>query len=311
MKKTFKIIGIILLVVVAVSVIAIVVASKKQFVPEEYENAVKTGGEIEKHYLQTGTYDVSYKEYPLLQGFKKFEIYYPSELESKNAKYPLVVMCNGSGLPASKYSNLFKHMASWGFVVIGTEEEYDWNGFSAEMCIRFLLSIDGKQTLGEKNESNPFYHKIDFDRVGITGHSQGGVGVFNAISVQEHSSIYKAAVALSPTKTELAENLYWHYDVSEIQTPVFLLSGTDEAGFIEPDTLKAIYDSFPENTNRVMATRDNAEHNEMLYFSDGYVTAWFMYYLQGDEEAGKAFSGENAEIKNNELHKNQKIDMAP
>lgn len=310
MKKAFKIIGIILLVIVAVLVILIVVASKKQFVPEGYENTVKTGGKIEKYYLQKGTYDVSYKEYPLLQGFTKFEIYYPSELVSKNKKYPLVVMCNGSGLPASKYPNLFKHLASWGFVVIGTEEEYDWSGFSAEMCIRFLLDIDGKQTLGDKDEGNPFYQKIDFNRVGITGHSQGGVGVFNAISVQEHSSIYKAAVALSPTKTELAENLYWHYDVSGIQIPIFLLSGTDEAGFIEPDTLKAIYDSFPEDTNRVMATRNSAEHNDMLYFSDGYVTAWFMWQLQGDEEAAKAFIGGNPEVLNNSLYQNQKINMA-
>ena len=34
--------------------------------------------------------------------------------------------------------------------------------------------------------------------------------------------------------------------------------------------------------------------------ADGYMTAWFMYWLQGDEEAGKAFFGENAEIKTNE-----------
>lgn len=305
MKKVFKSIGIVLIIIVAALVIIVMRVATKQFVPDNYENIVETGGDIEHRYLQYGAYDISYKEYPLLQSFKKFEIYYPSELEMTDAKYPLIVVCNGSGLPASKYPNLFKHLASWGFIVIGTEEKYAWNGFGAEMSIRFLLDIDGKQTLGNNNEVNPFYHKIDFDRIGITGHSQGGVGVFNALSTQEHGSIYKAAVALSPTKTELADNLYWHYDVSEITTPTLLLSGTDETGFIEPDTLKKIYDSFPEETFRVMATRNNAEHNDMLYFSDGYVTAWFMWQLQGDTQAALAFKGSSAEILSNDLYSNQ------
>lgn len=37
----------------------------------------------------------------------------------------------------------------------------------------------------------------------------------------------------------------------------------------------------------------------MLYYGDGYVTAWFMYYLKDDTEAGKAFFEEQAEIKAN------------
>lgn len=44
----------------------------------------------------------------------------------------------------------------------------------------------------------------------------------------------------------------------------------------------------------------------MLYFADGYVTAWFMYWLQGDESAGEAFFGENAELMKNEWYQDQK-----
>ena len=32
------------------------------------------------------------------------------------------------------------------------------------------------------------------------------------------------------------------------------------------------------------------------------MTAWFMYWLQNDTEAGKAFFGENAEINSNSLY---------
>ena len=63
------------------------------------------------------------------------------------------------------------------------------------------------------------------DSVGITGHSQGGVGVFNAITVQEHSEIFRAAVSLSPTNKELADALEWNYDAAKINTPILLISG--------------------------------------------------------------------------------------
>lgn len=32
------------------------------------------------------------------------------------------------------------------------------------------------------------------------------------------------------------------------------------------------------------------------------MTAWFMYYLKDDTEAGNAFFGENAEIRSNALY---------
>lgn len=53
---------------------------------------------------------------------KNFYIYYPSELETKDKKYPVVVMLNGTGVLPSKYTTLFKHLASWGFVVIGNDD---------------------------------------------------------------------------------------------------------------------------------------------------------------------------------------------
>ena len=45
----------------------------------------------------------------------------------------------------------------------------------------------------------------------------------------------------------------------------------------------------------------------MLYSANGYVTAWFMWHLQGDEEASKAFVRDNAEILGNKLYQDQRI----
>ena len=44
----------------------------------------------------------------------------------------------------------------------------------------------------------------------------------------------------------------------------------------------------------------------MLYCADGYVTAWFMWQLQGDEYAAGAFTGDEPEIMKNRLYQDQK-----
>ena len=58
-----------------------------------------------------------------------------------------------------------------------------------------------------------------------------------------------------------------------------------------------------------MMRRIGAEHGQMLYSADGYVTAWFMWQLQDNEEASKVFTGDNPEIMQNELYQDQKINF--
>ena len=62
-------------------------------------------------------------------------------------------------------------------------------------------------------------------------------------------------------------------------------------------------------SSKVMAIKKEQNHGEMLYSSDGYVTAWFMWQLQGDEEAAKAFIGDAPEIMHNVLYQDQQTDI--
>ncbi len=50
---------------------------------------------------------------------------------------------------------------------------------------------------------------------------------------------------------------------------------------------------------KVRARVTGAEHGEMQVRTDGYMTAWMRCHLQGGQEAGKVFLGENAEILGN------------
>ena len=304
-KKILIIVGILILLLIIFVILFLVLAMFAKAVPKNYTEKVQAGGKIEEKYLAMGKYDVSYMEIPALSSFKKYEIYYPKELENNNKKYSVVIFVNGTGVKASAYKPLLQHLSSWGFIAIGTEEEYAWNGFSAEMSIRLIKKLYENKTYA--NKDNPFYNKIDLENVGITGHSQGGVGVFNAITNTENSGIYKCAVALSPTNKELAKSLEWDYDTTKINIPILLMSSTgngDENLVINKNGLESIYNDV--NATKIMARRTNADHGDMLYSADGYVTAWFMYYLQGDETAKEMFN----EIKNNKLYQDQKLNIS-
>lgn len=268
-------------------------------VPEDYTSTVKTGGELEAKYMAMGSHEVSYMESAAMMSFKKYEVFYPSDISSMSGSLPAVVFVNGTGVAGSKYQALQKHLASWGFITIATEEEYAWNGFSAEMCVRYLelLNLVGAEVDGEKNV---FQGKIDLDRIGITGHSQGGFGVVNAITGHRHADSYKAAVILSCGDTTWSL-FQWEADATKIAAPTLIFSstGNGDASIASLESIQKLYGNIPDDVTKLLARRNEGDHGEMLYYGDGYVTAWFMYYLNGDEKAGEAFFGKDAEILSN------------
>lgn len=234
MEKALKIIGIIVLVLIVGIIILLKFLESRPAVPANYTQDTETGGSIEAKYMATGGHEVSTYEEPALQGFSKYTIYYPTELETADEKYPVIVVCNGSGTPISKYLSIPEHFASWGFIVIGTEEEYDWSGFSA---------------------------------------------------------------------------VEWEYDATLVDIPILLIAGAGAGDdwVITGEQLQNIYSDI--DSNKVMLRRKDTSHNETLYAANGYVAAWFMWHLQGDDEAAKAFAGSNAEIYVNSLYQDQHTNL--
>ena len=236
-----------------------------------------------------------------MQNFKLYKIWYPTDIETSNKKYPVVIFSNGTGVKASKYSTLLEHLASWGFIVMGTEEEYSWNGFSSEMCLKLIIKLNNTKE-SPYLENNPFYEKVDLDNIGISGHSQGGVGTINAVTNMEHGNMYKAIYSASMPNKDLASILEWDYTAREINIPTLLVAGTgdfDSKTVLSLEQMKSIYNDIPETAIKLMSRRKNVDHGDMLYYGDGYMTAWFMWLLKGDEEASRAFIGGDAEILNN------------
>ena len=57
------------------------------------------------------------------------------------------------GVKISDYASVLKHLVSGGFIAIGTEEEHSFNGFSAEMCLRYLERLDKMSQLPDGKEN--------------------------------------------------------------------------------------------------------------------------------------------------------------
>lgn len=299
MLKIIKYVAIFSIIVIILLVIALIYLSKQPAIPKKYYEEQETGGPIEGKYARLGEYEVTSKEYDAGKENNKqrhFKIWYPVEI----GEYPLVVMVNGTGIPYQKYEEIFEHLASWGFVVIGNDYEKSWDGKSASLSLDFAL------------ENEEISKMIDINRIAIGGHSQGGEGTFNAVLEQENGNLYKVIFSLSPTNNNLAVALEWGYDLdkdspygydlSKVTIPTLMLAGTgdfDAETVIPLEELTNNFETIPSEIPKVAARRKNTEHGDMLWRSDAYVTAWLMYYMYGDEEAGKAFFGENAELSHN------------
>lgn len=310
MKKVLKIIGIIFLIIVIAIVVLLVIGSKMQSAPKEYWKKISSSSDIEKKYNELGKYEVEKKEYEAPKDDRDendnhFVVWYPKE----EGNYPLVVMVNGTGVPCNKYEAVFKHFASWGYVVIGNDYGTNWDGKHPSETLDFALSTE------------EIANMIDTNRIAIGGHSQGGMGTFNAVNEYENGNKYKALFAISPTNNELAISLKWGFDLdtynayayqlSKIKIPTMIIAGTGKFDSETVCPLKQMETAYNElNVDKVMFRRSNdIDHGNMLYESNGYIIAWLDYYLKDVKENEKVFFGENAEIKSNNRYQDFKSEL--
>lgn len=295
-----KIIGIVFLVTVVLIVILFIYVSFQPAVPKKYWGNIDSEASIEKKYNQLGSYEIEKKEYeaPKDERDKKdnhFVVWYPKE----KGIYPLIVMVNGTGVPCNKYEDVFKHFASWGYVVIGNDYGTNWDGLHSSESLDFALN------------TKEIADMIDKDRIAIGGHSQGGMGAFNAINEYDNGKYYKVLFSLSPTHRDLGLALKWGFDLDSdnayaykldtIKIPTMLIAGTGKFDSDTVSPLSEMQKAYNElNVDKVMMRRsDNIDHGAMLYEANSYVIAWLDYYLKNVKENEKAFFGSKAEIFNN------------
>lgn len=222
----------------------------------------------------------------------KYRIYYPEEMRNSNEKFPVIIAVNGINEPAYHYCHVFEHLASWGFIVVGNYDIDSWRGYSAHANLELLLQLNQK-------EGNVFYKKVDTDNIGILGHSEGGVGAINAATKYKNSNRFKTIYTASIPSQFIARFMSWNYDVSKLTIPYCMVQGTKplDSRLISPHhSAKKNYHKVSDNVFKMKARCYNGTHNDTLRTMWDCYTAWFLWHLQGSEEAKQIFYGENAAI---------------
>ena len=262
---------------------------------ENYFTAIEQAGELEKKYAPYGEYEVKEIVKKNVTGkaeITAYKIWYPAALEKENKKYPAVVCLNGSNTTYADCEPIYKHLASWGFIVIGNNQTQAISGKSGLDCVEVLQEL-------EQDATSPLYRKVDLEKIGIQGGSQGGSGAIHAATSDDPSNIFASLLTLSAASSgRLGEE--WIYDMSGLSIPCFMLSGTGiwDNGIVT--SLSSLQECFAACKGETyIARRKGYDHEEMLQAADSYVVAWFLYTLKGDEEAAKVFTGDQAELFNN------------
>ncbi len=321
-KKVMKWILIVIAALIGLVIVGVtLLVAISNYKGANYWKFAEPKGMIETKYTGMGKHEVSLAEFDAPDTvWEKYEIWYPSNLEQSDQAYPVVVIANGTGMKASKQSAIYEHLASWGFIVAGNEDEHSRTGASSAATLDFILSLN-------EDPQSIFYDRVDTENIGIVGHSQGGVGAINAVTQQKNGNLYKAICAQSTTSSAVAYALNrldgelgggWNCNTSTLSIPAFMVAGTGsaDAGNVEENRLELAegetqgicplwwlqecFDAMPDTVPKVIGRLSGKDHGDIPFSADGYMTAWFMYWLQDDEAAGKAFFGADAEIGANE-----------
>jgi hypothetical protein len=273
-------------------------------------------GEIEKKYYASGPWKdvtVARTDKPCDSEGNRCILVYPTNLGANGFKHPIVAYGNGTNAHPTEAAYFLKHLASWGFAVIGSEDKHTLQGTTILDSVKFLIAANS-------DPGSIFLNKLDVGQIGVAGYSQGAFGAISAM-IKSPGSI-KTVIAIALPKKSWCNPACPDPDVRNLtQGSIFFVTGSDDpiAPPMQPpgspgeQSIEAYYKAVPDGLMKVKGTLSGASHNDISGQPDcaappgsgcvigvhgylGYPTAWLMYRLQGDSYARGAFVQETGEM---------------
>lgn len=105
-----------------------------------------------------------------------YTIYYPGNMP-EGEKFPLITWANGTCAMPEGYGTLLRYIASHGYIVVAANSRYTQSGTPLPQIkgIDFMLAANADAT-------SKYYKRIDTDKIGAAGHSQGSAATVTAAS---------------------------------------------------------------------------------------------------------------------------------
>lgn len=228
--------------------------------------ALNTGGGETPfdQYAETGPHAVTSED-----AGSECTVYRPTQLQGN---HPVILWGNGTGANTSIYNGGLEHWASWGYVVVAANTTMSGTGEEMLACL-------------DEISSSSMSAQLNLNRVGTSGHSQGGSG--SLMSGQDER--ITATAPLQPYIQGLG-----HDSSSQDQQsgPMLLLSGSTDFLAGPEGNQAPVFER--TNVPVFWANSEGTSHfNPLGSFGvyRGITTAWFEFQLKGDSEAADIFTG--------------------
>ncbi|MBF6329453.1 alpha/beta hydrolase [Nocardia transvalensis] len=235
-----------------------------------------------------------------------YDVWYPTDLGAHGVHHPIITWGNGTNAVPSQYDYLLRHLASWGFVVIATENRNTGSGADIAGAVRFLIEQAA-------DPSSIFHDRLNTEAVGAMGHSQGATGVLNAM-IGSGGAI-KTAVATELPAQAFCGSPERCTDTHRLSSgSVLFVNGSSDALISPSEQLpglpglqsnRAYYEATPASVTKAWGTLNGPNHNDIqgqpdcaqaskpcttgVYGYLGYPTAWLVARLWGCGAAGQGF----------------------
>lgn len=199
-----------------------------------------------------------------------------------NAKHPVVIWGPGGGTPPKDYLGLMTRMASHGFVVVGIR-------VSTGDHVLMSAAIDWLEDQNE-DQNSPMYDRLILDRVGVFGHSMGGLS-------SEATALKDDRVA-----TALLNNSgsFEHDALVNVSMPVGIIYG--ERGDERPNSEGDYKNATGPCWISMMA---GGGHGSGPWDGAGANVAWMRWHIGGDNARKDAFLGSGGKFNNTGIWKTQ------
>ncbi|MFE3190100.1 hypothetical protein ACFXHA_13900 [Nocardia sp. NPDC059240] len=286
---------------------------------------------VEAHYSQAGPWAVTAQHaFACCDSTgSAYDIWYPTDLGANGFRHPILTWGDGTNAHPSQYDYLLRHFASWGFVVIATENAATGSGVDIAGAVDKLLAL-------ADDPASVFHDRLDANAIGAVGHSQGATGALNAmansggrirtaIPIELPAQVWCLGGSCADTSRIAGDSVFFVNGSADIPiSPSEQALPRQVAGL---QSIRAYYDAVPSGTPKAWGTLVGPNHNDVQGEPDcataswpctsgvfgylGYPTAWLAARLLGREDARLAFAAGGEFTTPNPLWTNQADDITP